>query len=225
MHSPSYILVCLDRTKIRQLELSGLPPHIIPISPITKIFNISLAGSTKTISRAQLPITPAYAFTDYRAQGQTIVPVIVDISRPPTGGIMPFNIYMVLSRAKGQDYIWLLRVFDEQLLQQHPRKLFMYQRWQIKSLGQHHKGSMGVNTKFDNCYRGSKDESGGDTICCLFFTKIALKSTDGQWNVKRTNICISYCLFPFLHQMIFRPSISSYYQQFIEAQNSYCKSY
>jgi len=32
------------------------------------------------------------AFTDYRAEGQTICPVIVDIGRPPSGGISPFNI-------------------------------------------------------------------------------------------------------------------------------------
>ncbi|OAX36992.1 hypothetical protein K503DRAFT_694053, partial [Rhizopogon vinicolor AM-OR11-026] len=36
-------------------------------------------------------ITPAYAFTDYRSQGQTISHTIIDIGTPPTGGLMPFN--------------------------------------------------------------------------------------------------------------------------------------
>lgn len=117
---PLYILVRLLRTKIQQLP--GLQPQVIPISPITKTFNISVGGCSSVVSRTQLPITPAYAFTDYRAQGQTIAPVIVDIARPPTGGITPFNVYVALSRAKGQNSIRLLRDFDERLLQQHPNE-------------------------------------------------------------------------------------------------------
>ena len=33
----------------------------------------------------QFPVTLAYAFTDYRSQGQTIPHVIIDIASPPTG--------------------------------------------------------------------------------------------------------------------------------------------
>ncbi|KZO99019.1 hypothetical protein CALVIDRAFT_477664 [Calocera viscosa TUFC12733] len=47
-------------------------------------------------------MTPANAFTDYRAQGQTIDKVIVDIATPPTGTITPFNAYVALSRSKGR---------------------------------------------------------------------------------------------------------------------------
>ncbi|KAJ3995131.1 hypothetical protein F5050DRAFT_1574222, partial [Lentinula boryana] len=43
-------------------------------------------------------LTLAYAFTDYRAQGQTIAPVIIDIASPPTGSLNLFNIYVALSR-------------------------------------------------------------------------------------------------------------------------------
>lgn len=49
------------------------------------------------VSRTQLPITAAYAFTDYHAQGQTIAPIIVNIGQPPTGAITPFNVYIALS--------------------------------------------------------------------------------------------------------------------------------
>lgn len=62
-----------------------------------KTFNIFIGGTSMMVSRTQLPITAAYAFTDYRAQGQTIAPVIVDIGCPPTGGITPFNMYVALS--------------------------------------------------------------------------------------------------------------------------------
>ena len=36
-----------------------------------------------TVRRRQFPITAAYAFTDYRSQGQTITYVLVDIAPPP----------------------------------------------------------------------------------------------------------------------------------------------
>ncbi|KAI6120905.1 hypothetical protein EDD16DRAFT_1424604, partial [Pisolithus croceorrhizus] len=43
-------------------------------------------------------ITSAYAFTDYRSQGQTIPYAIVDIAKPPTGALTLFNLYVALSR-------------------------------------------------------------------------------------------------------------------------------
>jgi hypothetical protein len=131
-YPPSYILVKLLRTKMN--PLAGLPPQVIPISPITKTFTISVGGNSLTVSRTQLPITPAYAFTDYRAQGQTIAPVIVDIGRPPTGALTPFNIYVALSRAKGRDSIRLLRDFDERLLQQHPNEYLRVEDERLKIL-------------------------------------------------------------------------------------------
>ena len=77
-------------------------------------------GNKITVNRTQLPLTLAYAFTDYRAQGQTIEPVVVDIGPPPHGCLTPFNIYVALSRATGLDNICLLRDFDQRLFQQHP---------------------------------------------------------------------------------------------------------
>ena len=44
-------------------------------------------------------MTAAYAFTDYRSQGQTIPYVIVDIGSPPTGTLSLFNLYVALSRS------------------------------------------------------------------------------------------------------------------------------
>jgi len=66
------------------------------------------------VNRLQFPITGAYAFTDYRAQGQTIPFVIIDIGKVPTGGTLNlFNLYVALSRSKGRDTIRLLRNFDD----------------------------------------------------------------------------------------------------------------
>ncbi|KAE9409061.1 hypothetical protein BT96DRAFT_807313 [Gymnopus androsaceus JB14] len=43
-------------------------------------------------------MTLAYAFTDHCSQGQTIVPIIVDIVTPPSATLNLFNIYVALSR-------------------------------------------------------------------------------------------------------------------------------
>ncbi|KAJ7028352.1 hypothetical protein C8F04DRAFT_964088 [Mycena alexandri] len=63
--------------------------------------------SQKTVHRVQLPLTGAYAFTDYRSQGQTLPYVIVDIGTPPTGGLSLFNLYVALSRSSGRETIRL----------------------------------------------------------------------------------------------------------------------
>lgn len=65
-------------------------------------------------------MTAAYAFTDYRAQSQTIPYVIVDIGRVPSGRLSLFNVYVALSRSAGRDSIRLLREFeDDTFLQAH----------------------------------------------------------------------------------------------------------
>ncbi|KAF9230448.1 hypothetical protein BU15DRAFT_57226, partial [Melanogaster broomeanus] len=43
-------------------------------------------------------ITAAYACTDYRAQGQTISALVIDIGTPPSGGLSLFNLYVAMSR-------------------------------------------------------------------------------------------------------------------------------
>ncbi|KIM64826.1 hypothetical protein SCLCIDRAFT_114408, partial [Scleroderma citrinum Foug A] len=73
----------------------------------------------RTVRRCQFPMTPAYAFTDYRSQGQTIPAVIVDIATPPTDkrGLSLFNLYVALSRSSGRSTIRLLRDFDVKVFQ------------------------------------------------------------------------------------------------------------
>ena len=71
------------------------------------------------MERRQIAIVPGYAFTDYKAQGQTMECVIVDISKPPSGKLSPFSIYVALSRSRGWDTIRILRDFDPELLMHH----------------------------------------------------------------------------------------------------------
>ncbi|KIK93192.1 hypothetical protein PAXRUDRAFT_145609, partial [Paxillus rubicundulus Ve08.2h10] len=77
---------------------------VIPIKPISKSFRITVQeGKTVTcaMTQKQLPITAAYTCMGYRAQGQTLPAVIIDIRTPPTGGRSLFNLYVALSRSTG----------------------------------------------------------------------------------------------------------------------------
>ncbi|KAL4064954.1 hypothetical protein V8B97DRAFT_1193322 [Scleroderma yunnanense] len=71
----------------------------------------------RSVKRHQFPITAAYAFTDYRSQGQTLQHVIIDIASPPTGGLSLFDLYVALSRSRGRSTIRLLRQFDNKVFQ------------------------------------------------------------------------------------------------------------
>ncbi|KAG8746743.1 hypothetical protein FRC10_003726 [Ceratobasidium sp. 414] len=118
---PLYILVKMPQ-HTRAMTLPGLdpmpPPPIVPASKGFKITmdirarNGRVERVPKTVRRSQFPITPAYAFTDYRAQGQTIESVIVNITAPPDGG------QLSLANFSGRETIRILRDFSEKLLAQ-----------------------------------------------------------------------------------------------------------
>jgi hypothetical protein len=102
------------------ISFEGIPEGIIPITPSTIKFNVETGGGRTRIERRQVAIVPGYAFTDYKAQGQTMGCVIVDISKPPTGRLSPFGVYVALSRSRGRETIRLLRDFDSELFMHHP---------------------------------------------------------------------------------------------------------
>jgi ATP-dependent exoDNAse (exonuclease V) alpha subunit len=115
---PVYILVRLQRTRASRLE--GLEPLVIPVEPTTVTSQIKLEAKngktvTRSVKRRQYPITAAYAFTDYRSQGQTITLVLVDIASPPSGTLSLFNLYVALSCSSGRSTIRLLRPFDDDI--------------------------------------------------------------------------------------------------------------
>jgi hypothetical protein len=117
-YPPAYVLVKLDRTKAAQLE--GLEAGVVPITLISRNMTVEIKGKHVSVRRRQVPITAAYAFTDYRSQGQTIARAIVDIAKPPTGNLTPFHIYVALSRSSGRDTIRLLRGFEREMFTMHP---------------------------------------------------------------------------------------------------------
>lgn len=118
---PVYVLVKLSRTKATRLE--GLEDCVIPVEPVSQTFQIKVDKDSKSISRTvkrrQFPMTAAYAFTDYRSQGQTIPYVLIDIATPPPPGTLSlFSLYVALSRSSGRGTIRLLRDFDKKLFMQ-----------------------------------------------------------------------------------------------------------
>ncbi|KIJ04774.1 hypothetical protein PAXINDRAFT_94320 [Paxillus involutus ATCC 200175] len=119
-------------TKVTQLE--GLEKNIIPLVPLERTFSIVVGNRKKTVVRTQLPLTAAYAFTNYRSQGQTICHAIIDIGTPPSGSLTPFNIYVALSRCRGRENIRLLREFDEKLLMNHPSEYLRIEDERLKNL-------------------------------------------------------------------------------------------
>ncbi|EAU83557.2 ATP-dependent DNA helicase PIF1 [Coprinopsis cinerea okayama7 len=104
------------------LSFNGVPEGLIPIAPVSTSFKVENNDrESRDIKRTQFAITGAYAFTDYKSQGQTIEKTVVDIAPTPTGkGLSPFNAYVALSRGRGRDSIRLLRPFQEELFTVHP---------------------------------------------------------------------------------------------------------
>ena len=103
------------------LHFQGLPPGIVPLFPLTKTFRVG-TDPGRTIKQIQYSLTPTYAFTDHKSQGQTIECIIVDIMKPPLGGLNGFNIYVALSHSHGWENIQLLHLFDHKLFTIHPNK-------------------------------------------------------------------------------------------------------
>lgn len=96
-YPPAYILVKFASTKAGTLR--GLEAGVLPIVRRVAAQPLTIYGVKVTIHREQLPITAAYAFTDHQAQGQTLRPVLVDMAKPPSGAITPFNAYVACSKS------------------------------------------------------------------------------------------------------------------------------
>ncbi|KAF8817657.1 hypothetical protein BYT27DRAFT_7074195 [Phlegmacium glaucopus] len=103
-----------------QITFEGIAKGIIPILPSMVGFRVEVEGEQVKLERRQIAIVPGYAFTDYKAQGQTMECVIVDIAKPPCGRLSPFSVYVALSRSRGRNTIRILRDFDPALFMHHP---------------------------------------------------------------------------------------------------------
>ena len=115
--------------------IPGLSEGLIPIFPSETTFRVGTSPGV-SIRRRQFAITPAYAYTDFKSQGQTIENVIVDIAPTPSFKLSPFNAYVALSRSSGQSSIRLLRDFDDNLFTNHPSEALRQEDIRLKLLAE-----------------------------------------------------------------------------------------
>jgi ATP-dependent exoDNAse (exonuclease V) alpha subunit len=98
-----------------------LEAGLIPIFPTEVSFNICYHHNPKTkVHQRQYPICAGFAFTDHKAQGQTLGKVIIGISTTSHFPVTPCSAYVALSRSRGRDTIRLLRDFDKAIFTKHP---------------------------------------------------------------------------------------------------------
>lgn len=90
-------------------------PDLVPIFPVATTFKyISEDGTKYSIRREQLPLMPAFAFMDYKVQGQSFDSVVVDLARAWSLQ----SVYVMLSRAKSLGGLAILRWFPSDKIYQ-----------------------------------------------------------------------------------------------------------
>ena len=91
---------------------------IVPIFPETTTFSwsqrIASGIEQHTVSRTQLPLLPAYAYTDYKSQGRSLNAAVVD----PSSAFSLQGVYVMLSRVRSLSGLAILRPFTENKLNQ-----------------------------------------------------------------------------------------------------------
>lgn len=86
---------------------------IVPIFPETLSFKCNMVKNgretTKSISRKQVPLLPAYVYTDYKSQGRSLEKAIIDIASAHSIQ----GVYVMLSRVKTLSGLAILRPFPQ----------------------------------------------------------------------------------------------------------------
>lgn len=109
---PKFVVIELLNNEPGSYE--QLPPKHVPIYPIKRKCKYTCKtrdGSeiTHEFQRIQLPITPAFALTEFKCQGTTLKKIIVDLE----GGKIGAGVYVMLSRVKKLEDIVILRPFNQ----------------------------------------------------------------------------------------------------------------
>ena len=88
------------------------PEDIVPIFPVSITFPCEFIVNGKStpryVSRTQLPLIPAYAYTDYKSQGKSLTHAIVDLESAKSLQ----GAYVMLSRVKSLTGLLILRPFS-----------------------------------------------------------------------------------------------------------------
>jgi len=95
----------------------NLPSNYVPVYPVKlkcKYTHKIEDGSsiTRDFQRTQLPVTPAFAFTEFKCQGATLEKAIVDLN----DGNIKSGVYVMLSRVQKLQDLMILRPFNRSKL-------------------------------------------------------------------------------------------------------------
>ena len=113
--APKYIVVELvGRKPGDYTNLGGGQVPIYPTKRNCEWTYKTLDGTAqrKQFQRTQLPVTPAFAFTDYKCQGTTLGKVVVDFA----GGVSSSGMYVMLSRVQRREDLLVLQHFQPNVL-------------------------------------------------------------------------------------------------------------
>lgn len=94
------------------VNIPGLEDEVVPIFPMACNFevNVTVNGTKfkKYVTRMQLPLVPAYSYTDFKSQGRSLGYAIVDIA----SAYSLQGVYVMLSRVKTLEGVAVLRWFS-----------------------------------------------------------------------------------------------------------------
>jgi len=112
---PKYVVLELLGRSSGQYD--GLPANHVPVYPVKRgctymFWRQDGSKIQRRFQRLQIPLAPAYAFTDYKCQGQTLKKVIVDLAADSAGN----GAYVMLSRVQRLEDLLILRPFKESTL-------------------------------------------------------------------------------------------------------------
>jgi ATP-dependent DNA helicase PIF1 len=110
-----YAQVCLVLVEGSSVNAVDHNNDVVPIFPVSRSFvYVSPFRERFNVSRSQLPLLPAYSYTDYKSQGRTLSHAIVDLesARSLQGS------YVMLSRVKSLANLAILRNFKRERIEQ-----------------------------------------------------------------------------------------------------------
>ncbi|KAJ3546688.1 hypothetical protein NMY22_g1957 [Coprinellus aureogranulatus] len=93
------------------LKAPGLDKGVVPFFPTSTSIKYDIRhGQTisRSFRRRQVPLVPAYSYTDYKSQGRTLTRAIIDLASSRGQGI-----YVMLSRVTTLDGLLILRWFPQ----------------------------------------------------------------------------------------------------------------
>jgi PIF1-like helicase len=129
-----YAQVCLVLIEGSSVNAIDHNNDIVPIFPVSRSFvYVSPFKERFHISRSQLPLLPAYSYTDYKSQGRTLSHAIVDLesARSLQGT------YVMLSRVKTLANLAILRNFKRERIEQRLSEELRDEFMRLETLSAH----------------------------------------------------------------------------------------